>query len=484
MSKLRRRALIGGGLGAIGLGLSPAGFLGTVAYRESGTEQALPEGFVDDASHLERAAVADVTSIGGSTEEVIVLVESALALARDRGWPISIAGARHTMGGHTIAPGGMTLDLGGARSMRLEGELLRVGAGARWSDVIAFLEPHGRAVKVMQSNADFAVGGSLGANCHGWQPGHAPLVSTVRELVVVDASGRTLRASRDENRELFAHVVGGYGLFGIVVEVVLETTENVLCESEHRAVPLDDVAALVTGASGDAELAFARLCIAGGQTRFEEALVTVYRRVEGTPPPLAPVPTDDLARLVFRGEIDSDFGKHLRWLAESQLGSEGGERTSRNQLMSEPVARFANRRPDRTDVLFEAFVPPDAAPSWTREMRDLVAAGGVELLNVTMRHVREDHDTVLRYATGERVGLVLLFTHGRGRSGDEAMASLSRALVDVTLDHGGRYYLPYRGHATREQLVRAYPEWDGLLETKARLDPDLMFQNRFWQRYR
>jgi len=35
---------------------------------------------------------------------------------------------------------------------------------------------------------------------------------------------------------------------------------------------------------------------------------------------------------------------------------------------------------------------------------------------------------------------------------------MTRQLIEAALDQHGSFYLPYRAHATREQLERAYPD--------------------------
>lgn len=480
---ISRRAWIGGGLGLAATGTlgAPALHLARAWAAQGEGFPPLPPGHADDASHLEATRI-EAVSIAGSTDEAAAQVRAALVRARSEGRPLSIAGARHTMGGHTLAPGGLQLDLSGVAGLALEGQILRVGAGARFRDVLPFLDARGRAVRVMQSNADFSLGGSLGANCHGWQPGCGPLASTVRSFVGVLADGRVLRCSRSENQDVFRHVIGGYGTIAVVLEVELETAENVLVESQTRVVSLDAIADTLLSAT-DAELAYARLSIPEGDARFEEVIVTEYRRVEGEVPALGPVPEDDLPRLVFRGEIESSFGKSLRWILERGVRGEGGQRASRNQLMSEPVARFGNRHPGRTDLLFEGFVPPERTASYARQVRRIVADHGVDLLNVTVRHVRADPDAILRYAPTDVFGLVMLFSIPRTSQADARLSAATRDLIDAAHEHGGRYYLPYRSHATRAQFDRAYPEAEGFRAFKRAIDPDAMLQNRFYETY-
>jgi hypothetical protein len=66
---------------------------------------------------------------------------------------------------------------------------------------------------------------------------------------------------------------------------------------------------------------------------------------------------------------------------------------------------------------------------------------------------------------------------------DDAMRALARELVDAALARGGTYYLPYRLHATREQLRRAYPMADAFFAHKRAWDPELVFRNRFYDTY-
>ena len=162
----------------------PAWHLLSTAWNDSTEVEVVPPGQVDDASRLNQTAVAEVVDvpvkIGRAEEQLTEL----LARARRDGLRVSIAGARHSMGGHTIYPGGLAINMLPHNRMTLdeEREILRVGAGALWSDIIPFLDARGRSVAVMQSNNSFSVGGSLSVNCHGWQHGRPPIASTVESL--------------------------------------------------------------------------------------------------------------------------------------------------------------------------------------------------------------------------------------------------------------------------------------------------------------
>ena len=101
------------------------------------------------------------------------------------------ATARHSMGGHSVAPNGTVvtmdqdwLEIDTAR------ERYRVAAGARWSTVIAKLNPAGCSPGVMQSNNDFAVASTFCVNAHGWPVPFSGCGSTVRAFTMVLAENR------------------------------------------------------------------------------------------------------------------------------------------------------------------------------------------------------------------------------------------------------------------------------------------------------
>ena len=98
----------------------------------------------------------------------------------------------------------------------------RVGAGARWQDVIAAAAPHGLAPLCGSSPSVGVVGFLTGC-------GIGPLVRTVglssdhvRAFDVVIGSGQLLRVTPEENADLFWGLRGGKATLGIVTAVEIE----------------------------------------------------------------------------------------------------------------------------------------------------------------------------------------------------------------------------------------------------------------------
>ena len=138
---------------------------------------------------------------------------------------------------------------------------------------------------------------------------------------------------------------------------------------------------------------------------------------------------------------------------------------------------------ETTDILHEYFVPRAAFERFVARTRAIVPKHSGNLLNVTVRSIETDNDTQLRYAPEPVFSLVMLFQQKRTPAADEEMAAMTRELIDAALDLGGRYYLPYRLHATREQFQRAYPQADAFFALKRKYDPNEIFQNQFYLKY-
>src|SRR5262249_43490013 len=120
----RRRRVLGFCLLAF---LTPALFLARpswhlwrTAHNDIGYLEPAAAGFTNDASRMNLTAVREVRAVPADPAEAEHTLAALLAEANDRGWKVSIAGAQHTMGGHTIYPGGVVLDMRRLARMQLD----------------------------------------------------------------------------------------------------------------------------------------------------------------------------------------------------------------------------------------------------------------------------------------------------------------------------------------------------------------------------
>lgn len=461
---------------------------------------------IEDAGGFSHGSPAEVVQVENDLAQAERQLSALVARCAAEGKRVAIAGAKHSMGGHTMADGAVVVDMLTLRGLRLNEAKteLTAGAGTRWFEVIEFLRPHQRAVAVMQSNSDFSIGGSLSVNCHGWQHNAAPISSTVKSLRVITADGVVKVCSRTENPELFRLVLGGYGLFGIITEATLEVVKDeVYIPRSVAVVPADydRVFHAMTGGADARErvgMAYGRINVAPFSF-LESGTVTVLERaplqtVAGTQPSGV---MQRLKRLVFRACVGSASGKQIRWLAETQVGETAGGflpgRTPalwRNDIMLEPADLFGNRDPLHAEILHEYFIPVGRMSAFVQAMRPILRAHQVDLMNITVRNVMPDDVTLLNYTrdittgqSAEVFGLVMLFHLLPDEASDKAMQQFTREMIEAALSCGGTYYLPYRLHATPEQFRRAYPQAAEFFRLKRQHDPKGVFTNKFYETY-
>jgi FAD/FMN-containing dehydrogenase len=151
--------------------------------------------------------------------------------------------------------------------------------------------------------------------------------------------------------------------------------------------------------------------------------------------------------------------------------------------MDESADWYLDHSDATTDILHEYFLPRDGAVPFLGRARTIIRAHHANLLNVTVREVQSDSDTFLRYADQPMIAFVVFFSERRTTSADRDMEQMTRELIDAALHSGGRYYLPYRLHASSDQFRAAYPQSDEFFRLKQKYDPRNLFENEFYLKY-
>lgn len=481
----RRAALLAGGaaIGALGMrAWVPALPADTALVR---LPEATPRGMLNDASLLSPTPIASHRTVTQSGAALADVIRAAMA----EGGPVCLSAARHSMGGQSIPRDGhaITCDNGSVEIDR-EASTYRVHAGARWRDVIAVLDPAGFSPKIMQSNNDFGVAATFCVNAHGWPAPFGPMGSSVRSLRMVVPSGDIVTASRTENADLFAMTMGGYGLTGAILDLEVEMVANTRLEPKFEVMPARAFATAFRAAldSGEVPLAYGRLDVARGSFYRDALLITYRETADQTELPTAAGSgwVSKAAGALYRAQLGRDRVKSLRWFVETQVGPRvAGGATTRNSLINEPVVTLDDGDPSRTDILHEYFIPFDRWGAYLDLCRTVVPASFQEFLNVTLRFVDSDAESLLAYAPGPRIAAVMSFSQEMSTRAEADMTRMTRALIDGVLAIGGSYYLPYRPHATVEQFAAAYPRASDFAAAKRMMDPKLHFRNNLWDRY-
>jgi FAD/FMN-containing dehydrogenase/SAM-dependent methyltransferase len=405
-------------------------------------------------------------------------------------FPLSVGGGHFSMGGHTASPGSLHLDLRQMnRVLWFDPERLRirVQAGIRWRDIQQFITPHGLAVKIMQTYANFTVGGALSVNAHGRYMGLGPVVMSVRAISLVLASGELVTASPEQNATLFYAAIGGYGAIGIIAEVELELVSDVRVERRHRKMNTADYLAWfdhhVRGRD-DAVFHNADLY----PPHYTRARAVTWVRTDApatTRHRLQPMRRLYALERYFMWAIsETPWGKLRREYLVDPLLYLSKKVHWRNFEAGYDVAELEPvGRGRRTYVLQEYFVPWQRQQEFTLKMAAILDRHHVNTINISIRHALADPGTLLAWANGETFAFVLYYKQRTHDSARGRVAVWTRELIDAALDCGGTYYLPYQLHATVEQFHRAYPRAAELFTLKQQLDPDYRLRGALWDKY-
>ncbi|MGK7313026.1 MAG: FAD-binding oxidoreductase [Candidatus Longimicrobiales bacterium M2_2A_002] len=145
-------------------------------------------------------------------------VMAGVRFARESGLALSVRGSGHHTAGHAVADGGLMLDLSPMNGVRVDPERrrVRVGPGATVRDVDHETQAFGLvttgAPVSMVGMAGYTLGGGLGWTSRA----HGLACDNLVAADVITAAGERVRASADENPELFWGLRGGSGNFGVV----------------------------------------------------------------------------------------------------------------------------------------------------------------------------------------------------------------------------------------------------------------------------
>ena len=491
MGRITRRALLvatGALAGAAAVKLVPDGrsSAGSPLPQPTAASAAL----LNDASELNPVRVAKHITLTQSPDDALIdLIRKEVAEALAAGRPLAVAGARHSMGGQSLPLDGTAITL---NQQWLEADTkassYRVAAGSRWSTVISQLDRIGFSPAVMQSNNDFGVASTFCVNAHGWPVPFGPFGSTVRSFRMIMADGELVECSREKNRELFELSMGGYGLTGVIVDLVVDMVPNRMLKPRSTRIPAGNFAEQFTAATSEGSgvaMAYGRLNMALDRFMDEGLMVTYVDANESgdLPPATGSGVISHLSRLVYRAQNGSDAFKGLRWWMETEIAPALRGTTTRNSLMNEPVATLDDGDSARCDILHEYFVPPERFADFLAACREVIPSSYQELMNVTLRYVKADQESVLCYAPEHRIAAVMAFSQEKSVRAEDDMARMTRNLIDRVAELGGAYYLPYRLHATEAQMRSVYPRLEEFVDRKLIADPRRLFRNAMWDRY-
>jgi FAD/FMN-containing dehydrogenase len=147
-------------------------------------------------------------------------VIGAVKFARNAGLPVAVRGGGHSFPGLSVCDGGVVIDLGPMKGIRVDPQArtARAQAGVLWGELDRETQAFGLAttggIVTHTGVAGLTLGGGI-----GWlQRKHGLTIDQLLSVDLVTAEGEFVKASETENPDLFWGLRGGGGNFGIVTE--------------------------------------------------------------------------------------------------------------------------------------------------------------------------------------------------------------------------------------------------------------------------
>ncbi len=452
----------------------------------------------DTHSHLNPTKV-----LGRLRPTNIEEVASAVRRIRDRGECMSVAGSCHAMGGQQFAAGAWLLDMRAMNSVLnfdRERGIIHVQGGIAWPDLMRhyIVEQRGEAgwgLRQKQTGADrLTVGGAVSANIHGRGLSFAPFVEDIEALEVVLADGRVVVCDRTSNADLFRLIVGGYGLFGVVVSVRLRLAPRQKVQRVVQMASIDDIVERFEARIRDGYLYgdFQFATASEDDGFLSRGVFSCYRPVESTtqiPSSQIRLSPADWKRLLYLAHCNKR--QAFDEFADFYLRSSGQIYWSDTHQLSVYLDDYhaaldQSLHPEvpGSEMITELYVPRERLSAFMEDVRRDFLQHQVDFIYGTVRLIEPDKETFLPWAK-ERYACVIFNLHvDHDDRGIAQSAVAFRRLIDIAIHHCGSYFLTYHRFASREQVNACYPMFGEFLRAKRHFDPQEIFQSDWYRHYR
>ncbi|MEA2402080.1 MAG: hypothetical protein QOK00_2483, partial [Thermoleophilaceae bacterium] len=154
-------------------------------------------------------------------------VSKLVSFARERDLPLAIRGGGHNGAGLGTVDDGLVIDLSLLKDIEVDPEArtVRVGGGCTWGEVDAATGEHGLATPSGIISTTGVGGLTLGGGIGHLTRTCGLAIDNLLEADMVLASGEQVRASADENPDLYWAIRGGGGNFGVVTSFLFRLHE-------------------------------------------------------------------------------------------------------------------------------------------------------------------------------------------------------------------------------------------------------------------
>jgi len=163
-------------------------------------------------------------------------VQAAIRFGREHDLEIAVRGGGHSAVGHSTCDGGLVIDMGRMNEVSVDSarRRARCGGGSLLGQLDIAAQEHGLVCPVGVVGHTGVAGLTLGGGVGRLQRRFGLTIDSLRAVELVTADGRIVRASADEEPELFWGLRGAGANFGVATSLELELHE--FAGTLHRGV--------------------------------------------------------------------------------------------------------------------------------------------------------------------------------------------------------------------------------------------------------
>jgi len=411
---------------------------------------------------------------------------------------ISLSGGKHAMGGQQFGQGTFHISMSKMNKVLdfdQERGVVQVQSGIEWPTLIEYLIEAQKncskqwGIVQKQTGADrLSLGGALAANIHGRGVNFKPIIQDVKSFELIDADGKILTVSRNENEKLFKLIIGGYGLFGIVATIKLRLQERMKLQRVVEIIPIDQLPEKARNRMDEGFLYgdFQYKTDNAADDFMQVGVFSTYLPVPiETPIEIKQRLTSELwNKFVLLAHTDK--ARAFMFYCDYYKGTNGQVYWSDLHQLSYYNDSYIEYLEDNmsqspgTLMITEAYVPREHLTQFINELAQDAKKFKFNIIYGTMRIIKRDDESFLAWAKDDYACIIFNLSVDHSEGGIDKAKHDFQSIIDRALARDGSYFLTYHRWARKDQLLKAYPQFPQFLNLKLKYDPEERFMSDWY----
>ena len=396
-------------------------------------------------------------------------------------------GLGRSYGDPALTEFGLVIDMTGMDAYEQfdpETGLLTCEAGVSLAQIIDSYAPRGWFPPITPGTKFVTLGGCVANDIHGKAHRSAGCFSNcVESMTVLLADGTTVKASREENPDLFWGSFGGLGLLGVILTVTMRLRRVDTTFFHQEAITVGNLDELLEAFERTADkpysvawidsLATGRKLGRGVLTVGDHALVDALPKRQRNNPLVTTPPSPVKVPFDMPGWALNEATIRVLNLVLDTVQSHAGAIAHYEKFFFplDFIGNWNRGYGKRGFTQYQLVIPLEDGARRMREILELIATSGQSpFLNVLKKFGPENPNTQLSFPF-EGYTFAIDFPVRDG------LPELLRRIDERVVDAGGRIYLGKDAFVEPDMLAAMYPKLEAWRAIKAKYDPEELFRS-------